>query len=64
MRSFPYITYLAEWKKKNRIEPTDKVYIVTGGYGDLKKALKERGWYSNPDRNSPCFDLKYTLQGR
>lgn len=40
MRSFPYITDLAEWKKKNRIEPTDKVYIVTGGYGELKKALK------------------------
>lgn len=40
MRSFPYITDLAEWKKKNRIEPSDKVYIVTGGYGDLKKALK------------------------
>lgn len=37
---------------------------MTGGYGELKKALKERGWYQNPDKNSPCFDFKYTLQGR
>lgn len=58
------MTDLSEYKKKNRIEQTDKVFIITGGYGDLKKALKERGWYQNGDRNSPCFDLKYTLQAR
>lgn len=40
MRSFPYISDLSEWKKKNRIEQSDKVYIITGGYGELKKALK------------------------
>jgi tubulin monoglycylase TTLL3/8 len=40
MRSFPYVTDLLEWKKKNRLEASDKVYIITGGYGDLKKALK------------------------
>lgn len=40
MRAFPYVTDLSEWKKKNRIQQTDKVFILTGGYGELKKALK------------------------
>ena len=40
------------------------MFIVTGGYPELKCALRERGWVQNPDKNSPCFDLKYTLQGR
>ena len=64
MRAFPYISDLGQWKKKNRIEQADKVFIITGGYGELKKSLKERGWYQNPDQYSPCFDLKYTLQAR
>ena len=38
------------------------MFIVTGGYPDLKKALIERGWVRNPDCQSPCFDFKYTLQ--
>jgi len=31
---------------------------------ELKKSLLERGWVENPDANSPCFDLKFALQGR
>ena len=62
MRSYPHVTDLNEWKKKNRLEAGEKVFIITGGYNELKKALKERGWVQNPDYNSPCFDLKYTLQ--
>ena len=64
MRDFPYITDLTEWKKKNRLPPETKVFIVTGGYLDVKKALRARGWVENPGHNSPCFDLKWTLQGR
>lgn len=62
MRSFPYVTDLAEWRKKNRLEEGEKVFIITGGYKDLKNALIERGWVRNPDFNSPCFDYKFTLQ--
>ena len=40
------------------------MYIVTGGYPDLQKALKNRGWLRNSDSSSPFFDLKFTLQGR
>ena len=35
-----------------------------GGYGDLKKELRSRGWIENPDPFSPCFDFKWTLLGR
>ena len=53
MRSFPYVTDLNEWKKKNRLEQGEKVFIITGGYGDLKKALMERfiteDWYMDDD---------------
>ncbi len=64
LRSFPHCTDYSEWKKKNRLEQTDKVFIITGGYPDLKRALKQRGWLQNPDSSSPFFDLKFTLQGR
>jgi tubulin monoglycylase TTLL3/8 len=53
---------LAVWKKKNRVDEKTKVFIVKGGYGDIKRALKSRGWVENKDKESPCFDLKYTLK--
>ena len=40
MRKFPHVTDLNEWKKKNRLANGEKVFIVTGGYPELKKALK------------------------
>jgi len=38
------------------------VFIVRGGYGDVKRALKQRGWVENKDKESICFDLKWTLK--
>ncbi len=64
MRAFPHVVDLAEWRKKNRLEPETRVFILTGGYSSLRQALYERGWVRNPDPGSPCFDLKYTLQSR
>ncbi len=32
MRSFPHVTDIDEWKKKNRLQNDEKVFIVTGGY--------------------------------
>ncbi|KAL4504141.1 hypothetical protein ABPG72_020979 [Tetrahymena utriculariae] len=55
-------TDLAKWKKYNRLDPKTKVFIIKGGYGDLRKALQERGWVENPDYFSPCFDLKWTCK--
>lgn len=53
---------MAQWKKKSRVDPETKVFIIKGGYGDVKRALKERGWVQNKDGESPCFDLKWTLK--
>lgn len=37
---------------------------MTGWYPCVKKALIERGWTQNPDRDSPFFDLKWTLHSQ
>lgn len=55
------ITDMKEWKKKNRVDPETKVFIIKGGYGDIKRALKSRGWVENKERDSPCFDFLWTL---
>ena len=41
-----------------------KIFIVSGGYGFLKKSLKKRGWIENKDHESPCFDFKWTLKSK
>mmetsp|Transcript_26660 Transcript_26660/g.19984 ORF Transcript_26660/g.19984 Transcript_26660/m.19984 type:complete len:108 (+) Transcript_26660:387-710(+) len=61
---FPNITDIGIWKKKNKVEETTKVFICKGGYPDIKKALKRRGWVENKDGNSPCFDLKWVLKSK
>ena len=53
---------MKEWKKKNRVSEETKVFICVGGYGDVKRALKSRGWVENKDLESKCFDLKWTLR--
>jgi hypothetical protein len=59
---FLNITDMKEWKKKHRVDDATKVFICTGGYGDVKRALKKRGWVENKDKDSVCFDLKWTLK--
>ena len=34
------ITDIKEWKKRNRVDADTKVFIIKGGYGDVKRALK------------------------
>ena len=53
---------MTAWKKKYRVDENTKVFIVRGGYKDVKKALKSRGWVENKDKESPCFDFKWTLK--
>ena len=61
IRKYPFITDLKAWKKKQRLDDSIKVFIISGGYPDIVKALQQRGWVRNPDSGSPCFDLKMTL---
>ena len=58
------ITDMKEWKKKYRVEPDTKVFIIKGGYGDIKRALKSRGWVENKEKESPCFDFLWTLMSK
>lgn len=51
-----------DWKRKNSVPPTGRVFCMTGWYPCVKSALLERGWYFNPDSASPFFDLKWTLR--
>lgn len=64
LRSYPFITDLKIWKKKQRLDDSVRVFIIMGGYPDLKKALLKRGWVENPDHRSPCYDLKFTLMSK
>ena len=64
LKVFLNITNMKEWKKKNHVEEDTKVFIVSGGYGFLKKSLRKRGWVENKDPNSPCFDFKWTLRSK
>eukprot|EP00949_MAST-11_sp_MAST-11-sp1_P005317 g5317.t1 len=52
------------WRKKNGIEDGQKVFVITGLYPSLKKALLNRGWFHNTDRDSPFFDLKWTIASK
>ena len=61
---FANITDFDRWKKKHQVDPKTKVFICTGGYGTIRKALTDRGWIENKDPKSPCFDLKWTLRAR
>lgn len=64
LKVFANITDMKTWKKKHQVADETKVFIVSGGYGFLKKSLKKRGWVENKDPNSPCFDLKWVLRSK
>ena len=56
------ITDWGLFRKRNKLAPDTKIFIIIGGYSTLRKALLERGWFENPDRNSPVFDLKFAIK--
>ena len=55
------ISDMAKFKKRHKLEEDTKVFVCTSSRKDICKALRKRNWYENPDKNSPCFDLKWTL---
>eukprot|EP01022_Parablepharisma_sp_SALTPOND_P001103 TRINITY_DN1055_c0_g1_i2.p2 TRINITY_DN1055_c0_g1~~TRINITY_DN1055_c0_g1_i2.p2 ORF type:complete len:1006 (+),score=166.16 TRINITY_DN1055_c0_g1_i2:6008-9025(+) len=58
------ITDITLWKKKQKLDESTKVFIIMGGYPDIKRALKKRGWVENKQKRSVCFDLKWTLKAK
>lgn len=55
---------MVTWKKKYKVDEETKVFICTGGYPDIKRALKKRGWVENKEHCSPCFDFKWVLKSK
>jgi tubulin monoglycylase TTLL3/8 len=51
-----------DWKRKNGVDADQKVFAMTGWYPCVKEELLQRGWFFNEDRESPFFDLKWTLR--
>ncbi len=57
------ITDFEVFRKKYKLTPDIKIFIIKGGYGALRKALMERGgWFENPDKVSPVFDFKFAIR--
>eukprot|EP00747_Dinoflagellata_sp_TGD_P165238 gnl/TRDRNA2_/TRDRNA2_186258_c0_seq1.p1 gnl/TRDRNA2_/TRDRNA2_186258_c0~~gnl/TRDRNA2_/TRDRNA2_186258_c0_seq1.p1 ORF type:complete len:824 (-),score=179.33 gnl/TRDRNA2_/TRDRNA2_186258_c0_seq1:59-2530(-) len=55
---------LEEWKKRRGVPNEAKVFNITGAFPGIRRALLDRGWVENEDRNSPYWDLKYALWQR
>jgi hypothetical protein len=52
------------WKISQNFSTSQKIFIISGTYPDVRKALIQRGWVENPDSESPYFDLKWTRNAR
>lgn len=50
------------WKKRHGVPMVQKVFCMTGWYPVIRAELEARGWVYNPERNSPFFDLKWSLK--
>ena len=55
---------LSDWKRRMRVDNGSKVFIIRGGYVDLKIALEKMGWVENKESDSQLFDLKWTLNAK
>lgn len=63
-KNYSHITDVNVWIKKKGLPQNTKVFIVSPAYPDIKAALEHRGWLENPDYDSNCFHLKYSLKCR
>lgn len=54
----------SRWRKRQGLEPDDKVFCMKGKYRDIHSALVQRGWRKNPDPFSPYFDLRWCTKTR
>ena len=55
-------TNLKDWKIQNKLALEDNVFVMTGNYPIVKKALIDRGWTYNPDSQSDMFNLKWSVK--
>lgn len=63
-RSFPHVTDVGTWLKKNQISSSKKVFICSSIYRkSIRRAFLKAGWVQNKDSESTCFHLKFSLKG-
>jgi len=56
---------ISDWdhfRRKYNLAEETKVFIVDPSYKDSRGPLERRGWFENPDRESPFYDLKMTVK--
>jgi len=56
---------ISDWdhfRRKYKLDENTKVFICEDSYKDSRAALERRGWFENPDKESPFFDLKMTVR--
>lgn len=58
----PQTNDLVTWKKRNNVNPEDKVFQIKGSYQEIRKGLLQRGWVENTEVGSVCFDLRWTCK--
>lgn len=52
----------ASWKASQGYEDSAGVVMISGPYPCVRKVLGNRGWAENKDRESPWWDMKWTLK--
>lgn len=57
-----HLIFRGEDAKKFANNSNEKIFIIIGGYDDMKEALKSRGWIENTNPQSLRFDFKWTLK--
>lgn len=50
------------WRRRNNVGYNQRVFIIKGGYYELRKTLIEKGWFENEDVWSPYYDFKWTTR--
>ncbi|GMH42565.1 hypothetical protein BSKO_10484 [Bryopsis sp. KO-2023] len=50
------------WREQRGLSEDTKVFSVLGGYHDLRRSLKCRGWVENKDVHSDFFHLRWCLK--
>lgn len=53
---------LQTWKRKNGVGFNQRVFIIKGGYAELRRTLIQKGWFENEDVWSPYYDFKWTTK--
>jgi hypothetical protein len=53
-----------KWKSANDVDKYTKVFIISKGYGDLRREMESRGWIENEDPKSICFNMKWMVKIR